>query len=171
MPKKVYCNVEKCRVLDGDREIEDVTKIGLPTIEHPTTEIKSAGIVMDIKMPDTTHLNSMEMTLYHNNGINCKYLSTPGVHNIECRIARQGYQVQKGDIGHEGAKFRFKCAHVSSKKGDIETGNPYGTTETYSVIAYEEEQDGKVVTKVDAVAGVLKWNGKDYASDVDKLLN
>ena len=32
MPKRVYCNIEKHRILDNNKEIEDVTKFGLPTI-------------------------------------------------------------------------------------------------------------------------------------------
>lgn len=170
MPKKVYCNVVKYRILDGSREIEDVTKIGIPAVSHPTTEIKSPGIVMDINMPDTTHLDAMELTLYHNNGVNCRYLADPGVHEIEARVARQGYTVAKGQIGHEGMKVRARCVHVSTEKGDIETGSPLGYTEKYSVIRYEEEMDGKVLTVVDSMAGIIKLNGKDCISDVDKLL-
>ena len=44
MPQKVYCNIEKHRILDNKREIEDVTKFGLPTIQHPTTTVKTRWI-------------------------------------------------------------------------------------------------------------------------------
>ena len=170
MPKKVYCNIEKHRLLDGKREVEDVTKAGLPKIEHPTTEIKSAGMSMNVNMPDTTHLNAMEFTVYHNNGVNCKYLAQPGKHNIEFRTARQRYDVPKGEIKHESVKFRITGVHVSTEKGDIETGSPYGSTEKFSVLRYEEEIDGVVTTIADAMAGLIKFNGVNCTSEVDNLL-
>ena len=170
MPKKVYCNIEKHRILDNKREVEDVTKFGLPTIKHPTTSVKSSGMAMDVSMPDTTHLNAMEFTIYHNNGVNCALLAQPGKHTIEARTARQRYDVQKGDIKHESVKYRVVGVHVSTEKGDIETGNPYGSTEKYSVLRYEEEVDGKVTVIADAMAGLIKFNGKNCTSDVDNLL-
>lgn len=170
MPQKVYCNVEKHRILDNKREVEDVTKIGLPTIKHPTTEIKSSGMAMDVDMPDTTHLEAMDFTIYHNNGVNCKYLCEPGKHFIEARTVRQRYDVPKGEIKHESVKYRVTCVHVSTEKGDIETGSPYGSTEKFSVLRYEEEIDGVVTTIADAMAGLIKYNGKDCTNEVDNLL-
>ncbi len=170
MPKNVYCNVVKNRLLDNKREVEDVTKVGLPTIAHPTTTVKSSGMVMDVDMPDTTHLNAMDFTVYHNNGVNCRYLQDPGKHSFDFRAARQKYGVKEAEMGAEGFKVRVVCMHVETQKGDVETGNPLGYTEKYSIIRYEEEQNGKVVVVIDAMAGVIKYNGKSYTSDIDKLL-
>lgn len=170
MPQKVYCNIEKHRILDNKRECEDVTKFGLPTIKHPTTSVKSSGMAMDVDMPDITHLEAMEFTIYHNNGVNCNYLCEPGKHTIEARTVRQRYDVPKGEIAHESVKFRITGVHVETSKGDIETGNPYGSTEKYSVLRYEEEINGVVVTIADAMAGLIKFNGNNYTNVVDNLL-
>lgn len=170
MPQKVYCNVEKHRIIDNGREVEDVTKLGLPTVKHPTTSVKSSGMAMDIDMPDITHLDAMEFSVYHNNGVNGNYLADTGKHFIEARTVRQRYNVAKGEMGHESVKFRVTCIHTSSEKGDLETGNPYGSTEKYSVLRYEEEIDGVVTVVADAMAGLLKFNGVDCTSEVDNLL-
>lgn len=170
MPNKVYNNVEDHRIIDNKRTVEDVTKIGLPTIKHPTTSISASGMSMDVEMPDTTHLEAMDFTIYHNNGVNCNYLSEPGKHFLEARTVRQRYNVKKGEIEHESVKFRITGVHVESQKGDIETGSPYGTTEKYSVLRYEEEIDGKVVTIADAMAGLIKFNGKDFTSVIENML-
>ena len=170
MPKKVYCNVVKGKLLDNKREVEDVTKIGLPTIKHPTTTVKSNGMSMDVDMPDEAHLDAMELSIYHNNGINCEHLCDPGKHVIEAREARQRYDVPKGEMGHESVKFRFTCVHVSTEDGDVENGNPIGTTEKFSVLRYEKEVNGKVITIADAMAGLIRFNGKDCTSKVDNLL-
>lgn len=170
MPGKVYNNVEGHRLIDNTRVVEDVTKAGLPTIKHPTTSISASGMAMDVDMPDTTHLEAMEFTIYHNNGVNCEHLADPGKHQIELRIVRQRYNVVLGEIEHESVKIRVTGVHTESQKGDIETGSPYGSTDKYSVLRYEEEIDGTVITLVDATAGIIKYNGVDVTSVIENML-
>lgn len=129
MPSKVYNNVEDHRLIDGNSVVEDVTKVGLPTIKHDTTTISAAGMAMDVDMPNATHLSSMEYSITHNNGVNCKLLGTPGRHEQEFRTVRQRYNVAAGAIEHESVKYRLVGVHVSTEKGDIETGSHYGSTE------------------------------------------
>lgn len=171
MPTKVYNNVEDHRLIDNKRVCEDVTKVGLPTIKHPTTSISASGMAMDVDMPNTTHLEAMDFTIYHNNGVNCNYLSQPGKHFIEARTVRQRYNVAKGEIEHESVKYRVTCVHVETQKGDIETGSPYGSTEKYSVLRYEEEINGKIVTIADAMAGLIKYNGTDVTNVIESMLS
>ncbi|MGI6234436.1 MAG: phage major tail tube protein [Christensenellales bacterium] len=171
MPQKVYNNVEGHRLLDNGRVAEDVTSIALPTIKHPTTTIDAAGMAMAVDMPNTTRLDAMECAISHNNGVNCQYLAMPGKHQIEVRVVRQRYNVAKGEIEHESVKFRITGVHKETDKGNIEMGNPYGSTDKYSVLRFEEEVAGKVVTIVDAMAGILRFNGRDYTNVVENLLN
>ena len=170
MPEKVFNNVEGHRLLDNKRVVEDVTKVSLPTIEHPKTTIKAAGMAMDVDMPNTTHLNAMELTVTHNNGVNCRYLGTPDKHMLEFRVVRQRFDVPQGEIQHESVKFRITGVHTKTQKGDIENNSPYGSTETYSVLRYEEEIDGEIVTIVDASAGIIRYNGVDYTDVVENML-
>lgn len=170
MPQRVYNNVEGHRLIDNGRVVEDVTTLTLPTISHPTTTINAAGMAMDVEMPNQVHLDAMELGVNHNNGVNCKYLANPQKHNIEARIVRQRYNVAGGNIGHESVKIRCVCLHKSTDKGSIEIGNPYGSSEKYSVLRYEEEIDGNVVTIVDAMSGILRYNGRDYANEIESML-
>lgn len=170
MPSKVYNNVEDHRLLDGSVVVEDVTKVGLPTIKHTTTTISAAGMAMDVDMPNTTHIDAMDYTITHNNGANCQRLATPGKHTHEFRTVRQRYNVAKGDIEHESVKYRLIGVHVETQKGDIETGSPYGSTDRYSCLRYEEEVNGTVTTIIDAMAGVIKYNGKTFTDAVQNLL-
>lgn len=171
MPSKVYNNVEGHRVIDNERVVEDITSLSMPTIEHPTSPIASSGMAMDVDMPNTTHLNAMEFGISHNNGVNCKYLAAPGKHYVETRVARQRYNVAAGEIEHESVKFRVTGVHKSTEKGNIETGNPYGSTDKYSVLRYEEEVNGEITTIIDAMAGVIKVNGVDHTNQIENLLN
>lgn len=171
MPKYVRCNVEDQRVLDGNVKCEDVTKIGLPTIEHPTTAVKSSGMIMDVDMPNIYRFNAMELAIFHNNGHNCKRLAQLGTHNIECRAARQNYVTTKGVVELEVIKVRCKCIHKSTEKGEVEADNPYGSTEKYSIIRYEEEMNGEVWTLIDSTTGQIIIDGVDYTDRIPNLLD
>lgn len=171
MPKRVYNNVAGHRVIDDGRVVEDVTSVTLPTIEHPTTTIDANGMVMALDMPNTTRLNAMEFAIAHNNGVNGRHLSTPGKHQIEVRVARQRYDVNGAEINLEPMKVRVTGIHKSTDKGTLETGNPYGSTEKYSVIRYEEELDGESVCEVDAVSGVYRANGQSCTDELENILN
>lgn len=170
MPKKVYCNVEDHRMLDGGTVVEDVTKVGLPTIKHAITSVNAAGMVMAVEMPNLSRLEAADYTIYHNNGVHCKRLSRPGKHTHEFRTVRQRYNVAKGRIEHESVKYRMIGVHAETQKGDIETDSPFGSTEKYSLLRYEEEIDGKVTTVVDAMAGIFKHGDKEYIEDIENLL-
>lgn len=170
MPSKVYNNVEGHRLIDGSRVAEDVTSVTLPTITHPTTTINSAGMAMDVEMPNTTHLDAMDFEVAHNNGVNCQYLSNPGKHTMEFRLIRQRYNVHAGEIEHESVKYRVTGVHKSTEKGKVETGNPLGATEKYSVLRFEEIINGATTTLIDAMSGVLKFNGRDYANVIENML-
>jgi len=170
MPSKVYNNVVDHRLFDAGRLVEDVTKVGLPDIQHPTTEIDVAGMAMGVDMPNTTHVEATEYNIVHNNGVNWRHLSTPGKHFDEFRTVRQRYNNATGEIEHESVKYRLTGTHVETQKGDIETGSPYGTTDTYSLLRYEEEVNGKVTVLIDAMAGIVKYNGVSYTDEVQNLL-
>lgn len=170
MPSKVYCNVADHRLLDGKNTIEDVTKVGLPTLKHKTISVDVSGMTMAVDIPDMTHFEAAEYTVTHNNGVNSKVLAVPGKHSQEFRTVRQKYTTAKGEIAYESVKFRLIGAHVETQKGDIESGSPYGSTDRYSLLRYEEEVDGKVITVIDSMAGVIKYNGKSYTDAVQNLL-
>lgn len=170
MPSKVYNNVVDHRLYDSGVLVEDVTKVGLPQLKHPTTEINASGMAMAVDMPDITHLESMEYNIVHNNGANSEKLATPGKHTHEFRTARQRYDVAKGQIAHESVKFRMTGVLKSTDAGDVETGSPFGTTNTYSCLRYEVEINGKVTVLVDATAGIIKVNGTSFTDEVQNLL-
>ena len=176
MATKIYCNVEDHRLFDksggaGTADmVEDVTKVGLPTIKHTVTNIKAAGMPMDIDMPNETHLEAMDFSIYHNNGVNCAKLANPGKHNIEFRVARQRYDISGAVIGHESVKYIIECAHVESQKGDVETGSPYGTTEKYSIIKYTEMVNNVTTVDIDATANKINFNGQEYYQSIAALL-
>lgn len=170
MPSKVYNNVEDHRLYDGNAIVEDVTKVGLPTIKHTTTTIDVAGMSMAVDMPNFTHLDAMEYTIYHNNGVRCNLLAAPRKHTHEFRTVRQRYNVAKGEIEHESVKYRLVGVHTETAKGDIESGSPIGSTEKYSCLRYEEIVNGVSQVLIDAMAGIIKINGVSYTDPVQNML-
>ena len=170
MPSKVYNNIEGSRVLDNGLVCEDVTAFSLPTISHPTSTIKAAGMAMDVDIPNTTHLDAMEFGVSHNNGVNCEKLAGPGKHMLEGRAVRQRYNVAAGESEHESVKWRVTGIHKSTEKGSVETGNPYGSSEKFSVLRFEEIVNGVTTVLVDAMAGMIKINGVSCTDPVENLL-
>ena len=170
MPKKVRANVVGQKVLDGRIEVEDVTSIDMPEISHVLTEVDVPGMAGKMSIPDPTHLEAMTMSIAHNNGLNSQVLNEPRVHNFEFRLAVQELDATKGQIDHKSVKFRVSAAFTKVSKGTIETGNPLGSTNEYSVYRLEEEREGKVVTLIDILKGIIRINGKDYNSDVLRML-
>ena len=67
-------------------------------------------------------------------------------------------------------EYRLTGIHKSTEKGTIESGNPWGSTDKYSLVRYEEIVDGTQTMLVDGPNNIIKINGKDYAGDVQKLL-
>lgn len=106
-------------------------------------------MAMDVDVPDTTHMEAAEIGISHNNGVNCNLLAAPGKHSLEARVVRQRYNVQAGAIEHEQVKFRATVLRKSTEKGTIETGNPYGSTEKFSVLRYEEIVDGEALRRAE----------------------
>lgn len=171
MPQKVCNNVVGHRIIDNGLVVEDVTSVTLPTISHPTTTISASGMVMDVDMPNTAHLDAMELTVAHNNGVNSTQFANPGKHMLEVRIVRNNYNVAIAEMENESVKYRITALHKSCDKGNVEQGNPLGSSDKFSVLRYEEEINGEVVTIVDAMAGVLKFNGIDVTEDIESMLN
>ncbi len=169
--KSIKINVTDHRMLDGGQEAEDITSVVLPNFENPTTEIKTPGMAMDLEIPDTTKYNAAEYSIAHNNGNNCNLLQTPGLHKHEFRTVRQKYNVGKTAIEKESVKYRLTGLHKSTETGTIELGNPWGSTDKYSLIRYEEIVNGKTVKLIDGPNNINRINGKDYSEDVQKLLN
>ena len=169
--KNVYVNVVDHRLIDNGNTVEDVTQVGLPSFEHPTTAIsKVSGMSMDVDFPNNHRLQAADFSVVHNNGRFCRNLATPGKHEIEFRAVRQNYVVAEGDARNESIKFRMVGIHQSTEKGNLEIDSPYGSTDKYSLLRYEEEIDGEIVTIVDAMSGVLRWNGVDVNNEIETLL-
>lgn len=169
--KKVYSNVVDHILKDGNYKVEDVTSVGLPDITHPTTDIKASGMAGTISMPDTTRVEAMTFTINHNNGVNCSRLARAGKHEFEFRAARQRYATNSVSMGLEAAKYRVTAIHQQTQKGNIESGNPYGSTETYSVVRYEEELNGVTTVLIDIPGGIVEFDGVRYSDKIANLLN
>ena len=77
---------------------------------------------------------------------------------------------KSGNIEHEAVKYRLIGVHASTNKGDIETGNPYGSTDEYSLLRYEELVNGKQTILIDLMNGIIRVNGKNYTDAVQNML-
>ena len=169
MQSRVYNNVEDHLLKFDGLTIEDITSVTLPNLERKTNDVSASGMGGTISVP-TSQYNAMELSIAHNNGKNANKLHSPGTHNAEFRLARQMYNVSGSEMSYESVKYRAKLIHKSRQYGTVERGNPTGYTDVYSVIRFEEEVAGKVVTCVDIATGENKIDGTDYASPIQNIL-
>lgn len=171
MAKKIVNIIADYKLKDNKRECEDVTSVVLPTIEHPTTDIDVAGVPGAINLPDQTRVNSMEISIAHNNGNNCDRLADGGTHTLDFRVARSVYTVSKGEQDYDNVKYIVKCLHKATEKGTVETGNPLGSTDRFEVLRMEEIINGKTVSVIDKTADTVNINGTDLRQKIRNILN
>lgn len=167
----IYNNVVRSRVMDNGTEVEDVTSITLPSIEHPTTEISTNGMAGAMSLPDSAFINSMTMSIAHNNGKGASALCKPGRHAIIINVARQKYDTAGQEIGFKNVTYKMIVLHTKSDKGKVETKNPLGTTDDFSVTRYEEIVEGTTTILIDVPGGIVQFDGEDYTSQVEAALN
>ena len=168
---KIYNNVVDYRVIWDGLKCEDITSITLPTLEHPTDTIQGEGLTADLDVANQSKVNSMELTIAHNNGVNCNHLKAPGIHTVEFRLARQRFDVTERFMGHESDKYICDIQHKSTEEGTVERGNPLGSTEKFTVFMYKKVVDGELVDHVDATAGILRLDNVDSVEDISAILD
>lgn len=171
MNKQVHNKVIDQRLFDGDTLVEDVTSIDTPEIEYVSDEVDIPGATAKINIVMPYQVGAMTVTVNHNNGNGCDGLNAPETHKIELRMARQVISTATGNSAPELTKVRFTGTPMKVTRGSVERGNPRGQSVQFSVQRYEEEVNGKVVILIDALAGILQINGKDYASEINRILD
>ena len=171
MNKQVHNKVIYQMLFDGGTQVEDVTSVDTPDIEFISDEIDVPGATAKINIVTPYQVGAMTVTINHNNGNGCDGLNAPETHKIELRMARQVISTTTGDSTPKSTKVRFTGTPMNIKRGSVERGNPRGQSVEYSVQRYEEEENGKTVILIDALAGILQINGKDYASEINRILD
>lgn len=171
MNKQVHNKVIDQRLFDGSTQVEDVTSVDTPDIEFVNDEVDIPGATAKVNIVTPYQVGAMTVTVNHNNGNGCAALATPELHKIELRMARQVISTATGESTPKSTKVRFSGTPMKVTRGSVERGNPRGSSVEYSVQRYEEEENGKTVILIDALAGILQINGKDYASEIARILD
>lgn len=170
MPKKICSNLVENKILVGKTEVEDVQNVVLPDLTKVSADIDAMGMVGKLSIPDPAHYEQMTMTIEHNRGLNHEKLRNPGRLDLEFRNAIHVYNNTKGEMEYKSEKYRIRALHKSSKEGKLARGNTRSTAETYSVLRYEMEENGKIVLLIDVVSGIVKIGGENYTEKLNALL-
>lgn len=89
--------------------------------------------------------------------------------NIELRFAQTKIEAD-GTAKQAGCKAFFRTLPSGIPGFDVEVGNAAEVPLKYNVTRAQLYADGKEVFCVDRLAGVLRYNGKDYMTSVNNLL-
>lgn len=152
------------------RELTDATSVTLVDIEIPTTELKGAGIMGTINIPQTGQINAMTMEIaLRRSGSEKTYLLAQGKSDIEVRIATD-VRASDGSIYVEGTKIFATGYPTKLGSGKVEPGATRDETVSYSTTRYREVVDGDETILIDQEAKVFKVGGSDRMRTVRSIL-
>lgn len=170
MIKKWQNNVVDHLMFDGDVEIINVQEISLPSIEYNTTDFTPGGTSGDLTLPNFYKLKAMSFSVKHNGGSKNRELARQGRHNFEFRCAVQELNGETGEIEPKSVKYRIGGLLTSTADDKISRDNPISNESQYSVLKYQKEEDGEIVTDIDVLANKVMINGVTYTDKVSALL-
>lgn len=165
-----YANVERFRLTVNGTEIEDVTSITLPDVEHPTTAISTAGMAGELELPDTAFVNAMTFSVTHNKGKGAEALLASRA-TIIVSIARMRYDTAGQEVGYVNTTYKLIGMHKKTTEGRVETKNPLSVTDDFSISRFEERVEGKERVFIDVTSGTVREAGENRTSAVESALN
>jgi hypothetical protein len=141
----------------------DVT---LPTIGFPTTTVNNMG---SHDVVDQTRVDNLQVTISAATTADNIKLAKGGIAEYIIRFAMQ---VQRPDNTYFYAGFTAYCmGQVASFGGSpINVGDAGAGTITVNCNAYNLQQDGKELVRIDRAAGALVIDGVDLRAELNKLL-
>ncbi len=159
------------KFFDNDEEVADNVSCQLPSLEFASSEVKGAGILGAMDMPSSGQLNSLTFSATMRS-INKSSLSvsSPGVHNIELRFAKDQF-TGDGQSVPIGTKIFVKGVFKKNDPGKVEDGATMDGTIEYEVLRYRIVIDGEEILLIDKVNYIYSVNGTDYMERVKAALN
>lgn len=171
MIKKWQNNVVDHKIYDGGVEIINVQEVVLPSIEFNTTDFTPGGIAGDLTLPNFYKLKAMTISVKHNGGSQNRELKRLGRHNFEFRLAVQELNGDTGELEAKAVKYRVGAVLTSTSDDKVSRDNPISNESQYSVLTYQEEIDGEIVTDIDILADKIMINGVTYTDKIAALLD
>lgn len=157
-------------VFANGRELNDVTSVTLADVEIPTTEIKGAGIMGTLNIPQTGQVNAMTVEIaLRRTGKDKAYLMAQGKVDIEVRMATD-VRASDGSMYVEGTKIFATGYATKIGNGKAEPGSTRDESVSYSVTRYREIIDGEETILIDQESKVFKVCGKDRMREVRSIL-
>lgn len=150
------------------REVEDVTKYTLPNVEFGDTEIKGAGLLGTLKIPDIYNPNEMEFAIT-SRSIKDGLIDSLNPDGAEFRIS-ESFSQTGGSDQYDSYLHVIKGFAKSLPGGDREKGSVSELETKYAVNYYKMSKNGKIAYELDIENGKLVINGVDYTEKLKATL-
>jgi phage tail tube protein FII len=147
--------------------IVDTAEVGLPSISHPTVEAQSMG---SMECVDQTRVNSMQLTITCEPSIIQSKLHGYGLRDY---MIKWGQEQKKADgTGFRLVPFVAVCKGIIAEDGgnSVNPGNNTTGTVTVNLTFYKLMSDNQEIRYIDKLNSVLRINGVDYRSELEKML-
>jgi phage tail tube protein FII len=151
---------------NGELVARDVA-ITLPPITPQSAEASAMG-KMNVPIPGQYENLELSITKI---GVDLGLIKmcTPGAKNLEFRWVANTIKAD-GTTTPSGFKAFIRGTAKTFPGIGITPGEAGENEATFDVSRYQVFQDGKELLLFDRLAGIVKFNGKDYAADYNKYL-
>ena len=154
------------KVLCGTETVAEDVTISLPNGTLQTVDFEALG-TLTIAIPRTDNLEATINTVGLDKGL-FKLLG-PETHQYEFRMA-QNVVSRDGSQKTVGIKAFITGSSPTVLGGDMEVGSTTNGGISINAMRYRLIVDGEEVILIDKLKGILKFNGKDYAEDIRRLV-
>lgn len=152
-------------------ELSNTTGFSIPDVTFGSSELKGAGMIGTVNLPDTSNLDAMEasVTTSDDQG-DAALLNDPnGVEIIlNWAVDKVGADASQDYIAHR-AVIKAKAGVIPG--GEAKKGEAAEKEHKLNVWYFKHEVDGKEQLLVDMFAPKLVVNGKDLLEKLNKALN
>ena len=150
-----------------NKRILDNVEITVPEVEFTTIEVEGLG---KIEVPNYASIEQLDLSLKYN-GTSEKDVKfvTPGLNTLEFRFV-DGFIGENGKTINKGCKLFAKGYPKTIPSLSVVKGEQSEKEVTYSVTRMQLMVAGKEIYLIDKLAGIVKIDGKDYTSAINKML-
>lgn len=150
-----------------NKKIEDDVEFTTPEVAFTTVEVQGLGTI-EVPIYSMTDNLQLEVT---KNGIDSNIVQhiTPGINKFEFRWV-QNFVTQSGTQSHKGCKMFVNAMPISIPGLGVKKGEATERTHTFNCTRMQIFVSGKELCLIDKLSNIMRVNGKDYTTDINKLL-
>lgn len=151
----------------NNKKIADDVEFTTPEVAFTTVEVQGLGTI-EVPIYSMTDNLQLEIT---QNGVDSNLVNyiEPGINKFEFRWV-QNFVTPTGTQIYQGCKMFVNAMPISIPSLGVKKGENTERTHTFNLTRMQVYVSGKELCLIDKLSNIMKINGKDYISEINKLL-